>query len=101
MTKNAPRGLELQHMQHAVALSETLNFNSAAIKCKIRQPSLTKSIQRFEQIIGVQIFERSAHFVQITPVGIQIIDKCRLVLQGVDNILMTIGGNDDPKTKND
>lgn len=52
-------------------LSKTLNFNRAAEKLYVSQPTLSYEIKEAEREIGFKIFERSGKGAALTPAGLQ------------------------------
>lgn len=61
--------LELRHFNYFLAVSEELNYRKAAEKLCISQPGLSRQILQMEEILGVQLFERSKKKVSLTPAG--------------------------------
>lgn len=72
--------MDLRHLKHFSALAECRSFSKAAEKLEITQPSLTRSIQKMEQDLGVQLFTRDSRQVKLTYHG-------GIVLKHSDNIL--------------
>jgi len=67
----------IRQLEYAVAVAETLHFGRAAKLCAVTQPALSAQIQQFEELLGVQIFERSRRRVLVTPEGQRILEKAR------------------------
>ncbi|WP_394496573.1 LysR family transcriptional regulator [Shewanella sp. ENK2] len=61
--------MELRHIKHFVLLAEVKHFNKAAEILNITQPSLSKSIQRLEMLIGGQLLNRDSKSVSVTALG--------------------------------
>ncbi|QYK04272.1 LysR family transcriptional regulator [Shewanella zhangzhouensis] len=61
--------MELRHLRHFLVLAQIKNFNQAANKLNLAQPSLSRSIQRMEELLGVQLLERHARGVELTRFG--------------------------------
>lgn len=57
-----------------LALAEQGSFSVAAEHVHISQPALSKQIASLEQELGVLLFERTHHSVQITPAGSYLAD---------------------------
>ena len=75
--------MELRHIKHFVALAQSKSYSVAASKLDISQPSLTRSIQKMEQSLGVKLFTRDSRRVALTYHG-------DLVLKHSDKILNTV-----------
>jgi len=59
----------LLHLRSFVVLADLLNFGRASRALRISQPSLSRQIQRLERAIGVQLFDRSRHRIDLTAEG--------------------------------
>ena len=76
--------MNLRDLRYLVAVAEYRNFNQAAEKCFISQPTLSTQIKKVEENLGVQIFERTHKKVLVTEVGERIVDSARRILQEVE-----------------
>ena len=56
-------------LTYFIALAKTLNFSRAAELIGISQPSLSLAIQRLEQKLEIQLFNRTKYQVHLTPGG--------------------------------
>lgn len=66
------------------AVAEHLNFRKAAHACHTSQPNLSTHIKNVESELGIQIFERSNKFVNVTPLGRNVVDTFRRTLNSLD-----------------
>ncbi len=88
----------IRQLEYAVAVAETLHFGRAAKLCAVTQPALSAQIQQFEELLGVQIFERSRRRVLITPEGQRILEKARESLSVIDDLISRATDAGEPLT---
>ncbi|QIW10286.1 LysR substrate-binding domain-containing protein [Francisella sp. LA112445] len=73
-------------LEYIISVYETKSFITASEKCFVSQPALSMQIKKFEEYIGVQIFERGSKQVLITKPGIKIINQAYKILDEVNNL---------------
>ncbi len=61
--------LELRHFRYFLAVAEELHYRKAAEKLFISQPGLSRQIKQMEELLGVQLFERTKKSVLLTAAG--------------------------------
>lgn len=61
--------MELTQIRYFLAVSETLNFTSAARACAVSQPALSKAIRKLETDLGADLFDRDSQQVELTDFG--------------------------------
>jgi acetyl esterase/lipase len=91
----APDSIELRHLRSFVAVAEELNFGRAAERLYLSQPALSRQIRALEQLVGVELFRRSTHQVELTLAGDALLDRARSILRGVDEavtVTQSVGG---------
>ena len=69
-------------LEYAVALATYKSFVSAAEKSFVTQPTLSLQIQKLEEELGVKIFDRSKHPIDITAMGKVIIQQQQSIISG-------------------
>ena len=57
--------MNIQQLEYIVAVDQHRHFARAAKHCGVSQPTLSMMIQKLEEELGVEIFDRSR-----TPVGV-------------------------------
>jgi LysR family hydrogen peroxide-inducible transcriptional activator len=65
--------MTITQLQYVLAVAEYKNFTLAAEKCFVTQPTLSMQIQKIEEELGVQIFDRTKKPIQLTEIGEKII----------------------------
>lgn len=78
--------MTLNELRYIVAVAQERNFRRAAERSFVSQPALSLAIQKLEEELGVQLFERSKTEVTITPVGVQIVEQAQRALEEVGKI---------------
>jgi len=73
--------LTLRDLQYLVAVADHAHFGKAAAACNVSQPALSAQIRKIEDVLGVQLFERTNRRVTITPSGKAVSDQARVVLE--------------------
>jgi DNA-binding transcriptional LysR family regulator len=73
--------LELRQMRHLLAVAEHGSFGRAAAALRISQPALSRSIQSIEELVGAELFLRSASGIESTDFGRLLVQRARQVVQ--------------------
>lgn len=90
--------MTLTELRYIVAVAQERHFGRAAERCFITQPALSLAIQKLEDELGVQIFERKRNDLVVTPLGEQIIQQAQRVLEEAEQIkLIAAQGKDQLK----
>jgi LysR family hydrogen peroxide-inducible transcriptional activator len=78
--------MTLTELRYIVAVARERHFGRAAKACYVTQPTLSIAIKKLEDELGVQIFERLAGEVTLTPVGKQIAEQAQHTLEAAENV---------------
>jgi len=73
--------MTLNELRYIVAVAQERNFRRAAARCFVSQPALSLAIQKLEEELGVQLFERSKTEMTVTAVGERVIEQAQRALE--------------------
>jgi len=74
----------LRHIRYFLAVAEQGNFTRAAEALHISQPTLSQQIKQLEDLLHIQLFDRSGRTVQLTDAGIAWMSYARRALQDLE-----------------
>lgn len=76
--------MNLRQLEYFICVAETLNFTKAAQKCFISQTAMTLQIRSLEEKVGVPLFLRDKHHVELTPAGRVYLAEAKTILTKAD-----------------
>lgn len=78
--------MDTRQYDYVLAVAKLGNFSLAADKCFITQSTISTMISRFEDEIGVQIFDRKTKPISITKEGETIIGQLKLIHKEISSL---------------
>jgi LysR family hydrogen peroxide-inducible transcriptional activator len=78
--------MTLTELRYIVAVARERHFGKAAKACFVSQPTLSIAIKKLEEELGVQLFERRASDVTVTPVGQQVVEQAQRALEAAAGV---------------
>ena len=78
--------MTITQLQYVLAVAEYKNFTFAAEKCFVTQPTLSMQIQKVEEELGIQIFDRTKKPIQLTEIGQKIVNQAKNIVNEADRI---------------
>ena len=78
--------MNIQQLEYIVAVDRYKHFAKAALSCGVTQPTLSMMVQRLEEELGVEIFDRTKSPVATNPIGEQIIAQAKVILFNVSQL---------------
>lgn len=79
--------MELRQLNYFVQLAHRLNYSQTARELCITQSTLSQQIRKLEDELGVQLFTRNSHHVQLTDVGVSILPQAENVIHEANTCL--------------
>ncbi|MBL1419908.1 MAG: LysR family transcriptional regulator [Alphaproteobacteria bacterium] len=87
--------MNLRELEYLVAVAQFRHFGKAAAHCNVSQPALSIQLKKLEQELGVDLFERNNKRVLITPMGVKITMRARMILQQAADLKQFAAGASD------
>jgi DNA-binding transcriptional LysR family regulator len=86
--------LELRVLRYFLAVARENNFTKAAELLRVTQPTLSRQIGQLEEELGVKLFKRSNHGINLTEEGTLLRSRAREIVALVDKTQneLTAGG---------
>ncbi len=78
--------MTITQLQYVLAVAEYKNFTLAAEKCFVTQPTLSMQIQKVEEELDIQIFDRTKKPIQLTEIGQKIVNQAKNIVNEADRI---------------
>lgn len=78
--------MTITQLKYVLAVAEHQNFTRAAQKTFVTQPTLSMQIQKLEDELDVQIFDRSKKPIELTDIGRKIVHQARNIVNEANRI---------------
>lgn len=78
--------MTITQLRYVLAVAENKNFTKAAEKCFVTQPTLSMQIQKLEDELGIQIFDRSKKPIELTDIGHKIVSQAKNIVNEAGRI---------------
>ncbi|WP_041194794.1 LysR substrate-binding domain-containing protein [Candidatus Symbiobacter mobilis] len=75
--------MTLTALRYLVAVAGTRHFGKAAKGCHVSQPALSTAVRKLEEELGIPLFERGSTEATVTPIGLEIVQQARVILDQV------------------
>lgn len=78
--------MTLTQLSYIVAVAKHRHFGAAAESCFVTQPTLSMQVQKLEEELGIEIFDRSHQPISATPLGMALVEQARIVLAEAEKL---------------
>ena len=78
--------MTISQLKYVLAVAEYQNFTVASKHSFVTQPTLSMQIQKLEDQLGVQIFNRSKKPIQLTEIGKKIVEQAKIIVDESNRI---------------
>lgn len=78
--------MTITQLKYVLAVAEYKNFTLAAEKCFVTQPTLSMQIQKIEEELSINIFDRTKKPIQLTDLGKKIVDQAKNIVNEADRM---------------
>lgn len=78
--------MTITQLKSFIAVAENMHFSRAAAILHVSQPSLSYQITSLENELGVALFDRDTRKISITPVGAQLYDEAKELVDRFESI---------------
>lgn len=82
--------MRLEDLRYFIAVAEAGHVGRAAQRLGVSQPALTKGVQRLEQVLDMQLFDRGAKGMVLTRLGTVFFERARQVCLGLDDAVQEV-----------
>lgn len=72
-----------------IAIVDLGSYNNAALELNISQSSISKQIILLEDELGVKLFNRQYHHIQLTPAGKKLLPQAKMIIDNIQNMKKT------------
>ena len=86
--------ITLKQLRYFEALAQHRHFCIASNACSVTQPALSMQIRDFQLALGVSLFEKGTHPVQLTPLGRIIAAKSKAIMLDVAELEELVRASD-------
>jgi len=73
--------MDIRQLRYFIAVAEHLNFTEAAKRLYVAQPAVSQQIASLEKRLGVKLFRRNKHSVELTSAGSVFLQDAREIVE--------------------
>lgn len=72
--------MTISQLEYVLAVAKHQNFTEAAKRSFVTQPTLSMQIQKLEEELGIQIFNRKKKPIALTEIGKKIVEQAKIIV---------------------
>lgn len=76
--------MDMRPLRYFIAVAEHLNFTEAAKQLFVAQPAVSQQVAYLEKKLGVKLFHRTKHSVQLTNAGTVFLKDAKEIIKKLD-----------------
>ncbi len=78
--------MNIQYLKYAIAVADSGSISKAAEKLYIAQPNVSRAIKELEKELNIDIFDRTAKGMVLTPSGQRLVQYGREILKNISEV---------------
>ena len=82
--------MDVRHMRQVLAIHRHGSFVKAADDVGVAQPTLSKSISRLEDELGIKLFDRTGSGAKVTPMGALLVGRAETIIAEAERLARDI-----------
>jgi DNA-binding transcriptional LysR family regulator len=82
--------VELRQLRYFLAVADEKRFSRAAQRLHIAAPAISHQIRALERELQVRLFDRTPQQARLTPAGVVLVDRARIILAEVDRAVSDV-----------
>ena len=82
--------MDVRHMRQVLAIHRHGSFVKAAEDVGVAQPTLSKSISRLEDELGIKLFDRTGSGAKVTPMGALLVGRAETIIAEAERLARDI-----------
>ena len=82
--------MDMRPLRYFISVAEHLNFTEASKQLYVAQPAVSQQIAYLEQKLGVKLFHRTKHSVQLTNAGSVFLKDAKEILNKLDESIENV-----------
>lgn len=79
--------MNFNQLEYFICAAKHLNFTKAAQECYISQTAMTQQMQALEKTLGVKLFTRDKHHIELTTAGNVYLKEAKVILKRSDEAM--------------